>query len=77
MTIDRFGNAITNLLGARGGTVEVNGASLPVRRTYAEVGAGEPIALVGSSGFVEIAVRDGSAALSLSLERGARVVLRH
>ena len=77
MTIDRFGNAITNLLGARGGMVEVNGLSLPVQRTYAEVGTGEPVALVGSSGFVEIAVRDGSAAMALSLARGDRVVLRH
>ncbi|HEY0995914.1 MAG TPA: SAM-dependent chlorinase/fluorinase, partial [Gemmatimonadaceae bacterium] len=77
MTIDRFGNAITNLLGARGGVVEVNGASLPVRRTYAEGGEGEAIALVGSSGFVEIAVRDGSAAAGLGLLRGDRVLLRH
>lgn len=77
MTIDRFGNAITNLVGARGGMVEVAGASLPVRRTYAEGRDGEAIALVGSSGFVEIAVRDGSAAAELSLSRGDRVVLRH
>lgn len=77
MTIDRFGNAVTNLLATRGGDVEVNGASLPVQRTYAEVREGAPIALVGSSGFVEIAVRNGSAAVELGLARGDRVVLRH
>ncbi|MHB0949876.1 MAG: SAM hydrolase/SAM-dependent halogenase family protein [Gemmatimonadaceae bacterium] len=77
MTIDRFGNAITNLLATRGGVIEVAGASLPVQRTYADVGEGEPIALVGSSGFVEIAVRNGSAAERLPLRRGDRVLLRH
>ncbi len=76
-TIDRFGNAVTNLLATRGGAIEVNGATLPVRRTYAEVGEGEPIALVGSSGFVEVAVRNGSAADQLTLRRGDQVVLRH
>jgi S-adenosylmethionine hydrolase len=31
--------------------------------------------VVGSTGFIEIAVRDGNAATSLGLSRGARVVL--
>jgi S-adenosyl-L-methionine hydrolase (adenosine-forming) len=77
ITIDRFGNAITNLLGLRGGAVEVNGSLLPLRRSYAEVGEGEPIALVGSTGLIEIAVRDGSAAATMGLARGTVVVLRH
>jgi S-adenosylmethionine hydrolase len=34
------------------------------------------VALVGSNGLVEIAVRDGSAAERLGLRRGAPVVLR-
>ena len=38
-------------------------------------GLGEPIGVVGSTGFIEIAVRDGNAAASLGLLRGARVVL--
>jgi S-adenosylmethionine hydrolase len=33
------------------------------------------MALVGSSGLVEIAVRDGSAAERLGLQRGSSVVL--
>jgi S-adenosylmethionine hydrolase len=75
ITVDRFGNAVTNLLAMRGGQVQVNGFSLVLRRTYADVAQGEPLALVGSSGLVEIAVRDGSAAEQLGLRRGSGVAL--
>jgi S-adenosylmethionine hydrolase len=75
ITVDRFGNAVTNLLAMRGGEVRVGTLALPVRRTYADVGSGEPLALVGSSGLVEIAVRDGNAAGKLGLRRGSEVVL--
>lgn len=76
ITIDRFGNAITNLLGLRAQSVDVNGTVLPLRRSYADVAQGEPIALVGSTGLIEIAVRDGSGAAAMGLERGSVVVLR-
>ncbi len=76
VTIDRFGNAITNLLGVRGGTVTAGGRDVPVTHTYADVPPGAAIALVGSSGLLEIAVRDGSAAEMLGLTRGAPVRLR-
>jgi S-adenosylmethionine hydrolase len=76
ITVDRFGNAITNLLALRGGTVEVDGRQLQIAHTYGEAGEGQPIALVGSSGLVEIAVRDGSAAAQLGLRRGTPVILR-
>lgn len=76
IAVDRFGNAITNLLSLRGGNVEVSGQTLPVRRTYAEVATGCAVAVVGSSGLIELAVREGSAARELGLERGSRVVLR-
>lgn len=76
VTIDRFGNAITNLLGVRGGTVTVGGHEVPVKHTYADVRTGSAMALVGSSGLLEIAVRDGSAAEMLGLTRGAPVRLR-
>jgi S-adenosyl-L-methionine hydrolase (adenosine-forming) len=75
ITVDRFGNAVTNLLAMRGGHVQVAGLSLALRRTYADADRGEPVALVGSSGLVEIAVRDGSAAERLGLRRGSSVVL--
>jgi S-adenosylmethionine hydrolase len=73
--IDHFGNAVTNLIGPRGGAVEVSGTRIPVRQMYAEVPRGEPVAVVGSMGFIEIAVRDGGAAEMLHLARGSRVVL--
>jgi S-adenosyl-L-methionine hydrolase (adenosine-forming) len=76
ITIDRFGNAITNLLGLRAQSVEVNGTVLPLRRSYADVAEGEPVALVGSTGLIEIAVRDGSGAAAMGLQRGSVVVLR-
>lgn len=75
ITVDRFGNAVTNLLAMRGGQVKVAGLSLALRRTYADATSGEAIALVGSSGLVEIAIRDGSAAEILELSRGSQVVL--
>jgi len=74
--VDRFGNAVTNLLGMRGGTIEVGRYEIAVRRTYSEVPVGEPVALVGSMGFIEIGVRDGDAARELGLARGATVTLR-
>ena len=74
--VDRFGNAVTNLVGLRAQSVEVNGMALPLRRSYAEVGPGEPLAVVGSTGLIEIAVRDGNGAKALGLDRGSRVVLR-
>ncbi|HVZ76793.1 MAG TPA: SAM-dependent chlorinase/fluorinase [Gemmatimonadaceae bacterium] len=76
VTIDRFGNAITNFLGVRGGVAHVAGREVPVRRTYGDVASGQPLALVGSSGLLEIAVRDGSAAHVLQLTRGMPVRMR-
>jgi len=76
ITVDRFGNAVTNLMSWRGGVVEANGRQLPVVRTYADVAVGEAAALVGSSGLVEVAVRDGSASATLGLRRGSEVILR-
>jgi hypothetical protein len=74
--IDRFGNAVTNLVGLRAGVIETAGKTLPLCRTYGDVEPGKPLAIIGSSGLIEIAVRDGSAARSLSLTRGTRVVFR-
>ncbi len=76
ITIDRFGNLITNLIAPRGGAVRVRGRDVgPVRRTYGDAAEGSVIALLGSTGLVEIAVRNGSAALLLGAARGERVLL--
>ncbi len=76
IAIDRFGNAISNLIAPRGGRIEIRGRTMPIVRTYADGPVGDIIALVGSTGFVEIAQRDGSAARVLEITRGTRVTLR-
>jgi S-adenosylmethionine hydrolase len=74
--VDRFGNAVTNLLAPHGGAIEVAGRTLPLLRTYSDAPPGGYLALIGSSGLVEIARRDGHAANGLALARGTPVVLR-
>jgi S-adenosylmethionine hydrolase len=76
IAVDRFGNAISNLIAPRGGRIEVAGRAMPIVRTYADAGVGDIVALVGSSGFVEIAQREGNAARALALARGTPVTLR-
>ena len=76
IAVDRFGNLITNLITRRGGSVEIAGRRVPLARTYADAPPGALIALTGSSGLVEIALRDGSAARALAQGRGAPVILR-
>jgi S-adenosylmethionine hydrolase len=75
--IDRFGNLVSNIPGdaIRGGHVALNGGSrISVRRTYSDADEGDCVALVGSRGFVEVAVRGGSAAELLSAGMGAVIV---
>ena len=81
MHIDRFGNAMSNIPAdtlrdhARA-DVRVGRVCLgPVRRTYTDVAPGEALALIGSSGLLEVAVRDGSAAERLGLRIGQEVHL--
>ena len=76
ITVDRFGNMVTNLVTRRAVTIQIAGRSIPLARTYGDVGVGELVAVIGSSGLVEIAVRDGSAAALLSAVRGEEVIMR-
>ena len=57
-------------------TVRIGSREVPLRRTYADVATGEAVALVGSSGLIEVAVRDGNAAHTLDLKRGSVVRIR-
>jgi S-adenosylmethionine hydrolase len=74
--VDVFGNATTNLsrelLGERRiKAVRARGRDLGrLRRTYWDVAPGKPLALMGSSGLLEVAVRDGSAAQELGVQVG-------
>jgi S-adenosylmethionine hydrolase len=74
---DRFGNIATNIDASmipkadeEGLRVEISWARIDrVAVTYADVAIGEMLALVNSSGRLEIAVREGSAATRLQLQK--------
>jgi S-adenosylmethionine hydrolase len=82
--IDHFGNCVTNLspeevacdLSAHWVVEMEDGTSVPVGLYYGQVEEGQPLALVGSSGYLELAVRSGSAEKELSLSVGSALVLR-
>lgn len=75
--VDRFGNLITNFrprphqhalrVGAGGRWIE------QISSTFSDVAPGELVAYAGSSGYLEIAVREGSAAGHLFLDIGDSV----
>lgn len=79
--VDRFGNAVTNIhrrLCAADSiyTVRAGGAAIPeISRTYGDRRAGELLALFGSSGYLEIAVNQGSATDAFTFHRGTPVHL--
>ncbi|HVT37793.1 MAG TPA: SAM-dependent chlorinase/fluorinase [Gemmatimonadaceae bacterium] len=75
IAIDRFGNAITNLIARPGASVDVSGRLLPLVRTYADVPSGSLCALISSTGLIEVSVRDGNGAQAAGLHRGSRVIL--
>lgn len=74
--VDHFGNCITNLRASQvdAGTVTCNADAgerrIPVAHHYSAVAVGGTLALAGSSGYVEISVRDGHAADQLGIKRG-------
>ena len=72
--VDHFGNLVTNLPGpAR--AVRIADTVAPPVRTYCDVARGALACYVGSSGTLEIALRDRSAADVLGVTRGATVEL--
>jgi S-adenosyl-L-methionine hydrolase (adenosine-forming) len=69
VAIDRFGNAITSVEGPVK-AVRYKGKDIPVGKTYADVNPGEAVAVLGSSGLLELCVRNGSFAERSSASRG-------
>lgn len=79
--IDRFGNAITNVrredldgrapfrISTRANTIGC------IVNTYAEAQPGHPLALFGSAGYLEIAIREGNASTTLTLQKGDAIVI--
>jgi S-adenosylmethionine hydrolase len=80
--IDHFGNATTNIQHStvtaqpRAKVIINRKAIGPLKRTYWDVAPGKPVALIGSSGLLEIAIRDGSARDELGIQVGDPVSLK-
>ncbi len=83
--VDHFGNLITNIAAADlvpradGEPLQVHVGPLrvgPMRSTYADVNPTEIVALIGSTGMVEIAINQGNAATQLRASPGTIVVVR-
>ena len=77
--IDHFGNIVTTIpaaaLGSQTWMMQVGAVEIPVGQTYGDVEIGHAIALVGSHGWVEIAVNGSSAQARLRLAIGDDVQL--
>lgn len=81
--VDRFGTLITNIPASwvrddpdagEAPQVAVDGVVIgSVRRTFGDVESGSPVAMVGSLGLLEVAVRDGSAADRLGAAAGSPI----
>jgi S-adenosyl-L-methionine hydrolase (adenosine-forming) len=69
--IDHFGNLISNIPGkyvpSQNWCVQASGMKIPGCATYSDVKIGEVAALVGSHGWVEIAINGGNASLQLQM----------
>ncbi len=77
VVVDRFGNLITDAPLAQGESphVEIAGRRLRSVGTYGDAAPGECVALRGSFGTLEIAVREGNAQALLGVSAGEPVTL--
>jgi len=83
LKIDRFGNLISNFSEAEFGGIKTKPFALSIGTekiqrlalNYAEVPFGEPVAIIGSSGFVEVCMNQGHAAKQLGCGVGAPIEL--
>jgi S-adenosylmethionine hydrolase len=73
--IDHFGNLVTNLRIAaiQEATIIIDGNEISLKKTYANAEIGEPLALMGSRGLLEIAVRNGSAEQMFDAGYGSKI----
>jgi len=80
LAVDGFGNVITNVPGEHvshlfGAEIAVDGASTPVRQSYAYLAPGDRLVTVGSHGNVELAVNQGRGDEAFGLSPGDTVEL--
>ena len=75
---DRFGNLITNIpTGTEVAEIDMGGVRISrFHRSYAEASPGEPFLIDGSAGFVEVSIRQGSAAAVTGSGSGDRFQFR-
>jgi len=82
--IDAFGNLISDIregrlsqfIGKHPFVIRAGGKTIrSLKKGYWEGKKGEPIALIGSGGFLEIAIREGSAQKVLKVKRGDPVII--
>lgn len=82
--VDRYGNLITDIgpdlaestFETQSSSVQVGGRTITDRaRTFAESADGEPFFYLDSSGYLAIAVRNGSAAATLGIGRDAEALI--
>jgi len=81
LVVDRFGNVVTNIeerrcrgrWGSKPLQVRAGGRRIPVVSAYGEVRRGAPLAVFGSSGYLEISIRGGRADQVLRLTQGSPV----
>ena len=84
--VDRFGNLISNISQAdleaagddlRESTVHVGPLRIgPLRLTYGDVAPGEIVAIIGSTGMLEVAINQGNAAAQLRASPGTIILVR-
>ena len=85
LRVDHFGNLVTNFtpedvpaLSSADGKFTIRAGNAAITKlvpTFAVGAAGEAVGVIGSSGYLEIAVNKGSAARALGVGRGAEVTV--
>ena len=79
LLVDRFGSAVTNLAAEHLGSakfVSFKGRRLPLRSHYAQAKPLEPLAIIGSSGCLELALRGGDFSRAFKARPGDEVHAR-
>lgn len=79
--IDSFGNVVTNIPAGmaefrHGDALEVDKKRVLFLSSYGFCSEGEPLALIGSHGFIEIAINRGSAAEFFNKNQGDEIVIK-
>ncbi len=79
--VDSFGNMVTNISEGlvdfqQGDILEIEEKIVPFHSSYGFCKKGEPLALIGSHGFIEIAINMGNAALYFDKKPDDEIVIR-